>query len=185
MRTWFSHLRDSWRMPTGRGQILALGTVFKQLAAQSDVQENIITEILHYTGKEEVIEKRVAAVKCLATGILPYMGNTSCSLAGTKKANKILATTNTVASNFVDFLNDYTTDRRGDIGSLIRVEAIQAVGILLRRELETTPRSPLIHDLVGCLCRLACEKLDKVRLQAWLSLQDFWESAADLPPLER
>ncbi|KAJ5799803.1 uncharacterized protein N7518_001871 [Penicillium psychrosexuale] len=163
VRTWFSHLRDSWRMPTGRGQILALGTVFKQLGAQSDVQENIVTEILHYTGKEEVIEKRVAAVKCLATGILPYM----------------------VASNFVDFLNDYTTDRRGDIGSLIRVEAIQAVGILLRGQLETTSRPPLIQDLVGCLCRLACEKLDKVRLQAWLSLQDFWESAGDLPPLER
>ncbi|KAJ5496781.1 hypothetical protein N7463_008768 [Penicillium fimorum] len=168
VRTWFTHLRTSWRLPTGRGQILALGTVFKQLGAQSDVQEDIITEILRYTGKEELIEKRVAAVKCLATSILPY-----------------ITSTDAIASNFVEFLNDYTTDRRGDVGSLIRVEAIQAVGILLRRQLNSTPRSPLIQNLVGCLCRLACEKLDKVRLQAWLALQGFWESAGDLPRLER
>ncbi|KAJ5782992.1 hypothetical protein N7457_004766 [Penicillium paradoxum] len=165
IRTWFSHLHASWRLPTGRGQILALGAVFKQLGTQNDLQENIVAEILRYTGKEELIEKRVAAVKCLAANILPYM---SC--------------TDSVAGKFLDFLNDYTTDRRGDIGSLIRVEAIQAVSILLQKE---PNRSPLIQDLVGCLCRLACEKLDKVRLQAWIALEGFWESAGDLPPLER
>jgi hypothetical protein len=189
VRTWFSHLRASWRLPTGRGQILALGTVFKRLGAQSDLQDDIVTEILRYAGKEELIEKRVAAVKCLATDVLPYMSMLHIShlQAGwrCKGANKIPATTDKVASNFFDFLNDYTTDRRGDVGSLIRVEAIQAVGVLLQREASSTPRSPLIQNLVGCLCRLACEKLDKVRLQAWTSLQGFWESAEDLPPLER
>lgn len=98
-------------------------------------------------------------------------------------ANIETASTDELAGKFLEFLNDYTTDRRGDIGSLIRVEAIQAVGILLQRE--STSRSPLIQSLVGCLCRLACEKLDKVRLQAWLCLQGFWESARDFPPLER
>ncbi|KAJ5563572.1 Tubulin-specific chaperone D [Penicillium sp. DV-2018c] len=168
VRIWFSHLHASRRLPTGRGQILALGTVFERVRAQSDLQDDIVTELLRHTEKEELIEKRVAAVKCLATDVLPYM-----------------ATTDKVASNFLDFLNDYTTDRRGDIGSLIRVEAIQAVGILLQREASSTPRSPLVQELIGCLCRLACEKLDKVRLQAWASLQSFWETASDLPPLER
>ncbi|OQD81445.1 hypothetical protein PENANT_c027G02907 [Penicillium antarcticum] len=167
VRIWFSHLHTSWRLPTGRGQILALGAVFKQLERQSDLQDNIVTELLRYTGKEELIEKRVAAVKCLSTSILPYMRSTD-----------------TVAANFLEFLNDYTTDRRGDIGSLIRVEAIQAAGILLRRESGSTPRPPLVQNLVGNLCRLASEKLDKVRLHAWLYLQVFWESAQDLPPLE-
>ncbi|CAG7939163.1 unnamed protein product [Penicillium salamii] len=171
VRDWFSHLRTSWRMPTGRGQILALGAVFKQLGAQHDLQGSVVTELIRYTGKEELIEKRVAAVKCLATSILPHM------------AYPTAASTNELASTFLSFLNDYTTDRRGDVGSLIRVEAIQAVGVLLERE--PTSRSPLIQELVGCLCRLACEKLDKVRLQAWLCLQSFWESAADLPPIER
>ncbi|KAJ6078960.1 hypothetical protein N7467_008713 [Penicillium canescens] len=167
VRIWFSHLHTSWRMPTGRGQILALGAVFKQLEGQNDLQENIVTELLRYTGKEELIEKRVAAVKCLATSILPYMG-----------------TIDIVAANFIEFLNDYTTDRRGDIGSLIRVEAIQAAGILLQREPGSKSRSPLVQNLVSNLCRLASEKLDKVRLHAWLCLQGFWESAEDMPPLE-
>lgn len=91
----------------------------------------------------------------------------------------------TIANSFLDFLNDYTTDRRGDIGSLIRVEAIKATGILLRGKSAAATRSALDQHLVGCLCRLASEKLDKVRLQAWLSLQDFWESADDFPPLQR
>ncbi|CAG7998159.1 unnamed protein product [Penicillium olsonii] len=189
VRDWSAHLRNSWRMPTGRGQILALGAVFKQLGAECDLQGSVVTELVRYTGKEELIEKRVAAVKCLATSILPHMGMSGVSrsywvcLPVLNSAHPITASTNEIANTFLEFLNDYTTDRRGDIGSLIRVEAIQAVGILLQRE--PTSRSPLIQDLVGCLCRLACEKLDKVRLQAWLCLQSFWESAGDFPPLER
>jgi hypothetical protein len=188
VRNWFSHLRASWRMPTGRGRILALGAVFKQLGAHHTLQEDIVSELIHYTGKEELIEKRVTAVKCLAANILPYMGMLNVSSAYEascviQAANQLLASTESLANNFLDFLNDYTTDRRGDVGSLIRVEAIQAVSILLQSK--TIQRSPLIHGLVGCICRLACEKLDKVRLQAWLCLQDIWESCEDLPPLER
>ena len=32
-------------------------------------------------------------------------------------------------------LNDYTTDRRGDVGSLVRVEAIDATAVILKRGL--------------------------------------------------
>jgi hypothetical protein len=39
--------------------------------------------------------------------------------------------------------------------------------------------------LLRCLCRLAAEKLDKVRFQAWTCLQHYWEHASDLPLLER
>lgn len=72
VHTWFSHLRVSVGMPTGRGQILALGAVFKQLQAQDDLQGSIVTELLHC--KDEGIEKRTVAVRCFATGILPYTG---------------------------------------------------------------------------------------------------------------
>ena len=74
IRNWFSHLQSSWRLPSGRGQILALGAVFKQLRARLDLQENVVTELLRSAGKEELIEKRVAAVKCFATSVLPYTG---------------------------------------------------------------------------------------------------------------
>ncbi|CAL5870911.1 uncharacterized protein PFLUO_LOCUS5152 [Penicillium psychrofluorescens] len=167
VQTWFTFLNTTWKLPTGRGQILALGAVFKQFEANQDLQGNIITQLFQCTDKGELIEKRVAAVKCLATDILPHMNSV----------------TDTVANGFLGALNDYTTDRRGDIGSLIRVEAIQAADILLKREPKTSPCSTLTQELVQCLCRLASEKLDKVRLQAWLCLQNFWESASDFPPL--
>ena len=69
---WFSHLHTSLRLPSGRGQILALGAVFKQFRGCDYLQDSIITEVLRCAGKEELIEKRVAAVKCLATSILPH-----------------------------------------------------------------------------------------------------------------
>lgn len=79
-----------------------------------------------------------------------------------------LAATDALLKNVLDFLNDYTTDRRGDIGSLIRVEAIHAA-----RNLHTKTRwdTPVPQQLISCLFRLASEKLDKVRLQAWLCLE--------------
>ena len=92
--------------------------------------------------------------------------------------------TPTIADNLVEFLNDYTTNRRGDIGSLVRMEAIQAANTVLQKKTGTVDRSHA-QEIVGCLCRLAAEKLDKVRLQAWLCLQSFWESEPDFPPLHR
>ncbi|KAJ5587341.1 uncharacterized protein N7459_003106 [Penicillium hispanicum] len=165
-RSWFSHLHASWRLPSGRGQILALGTTFKQLGGRDDLKQTIITELLRSAGKEELIEKRVAAVKCFANSVVPHT-----------------ATTNIILRNILDFLNDYTTDRRGDIGSLIRVEAIQAARNLPS---DLSWDTPVLQDLIGCLFRLASEKLDKVRLQAWLCLEEcILVGSAGLSPLPR
>lgn len=87
--------------------------------------------------------------------------------------------------HIVRFLTDYTTDRRGDVGSFVRIEAIQAADIIFERLPTQETRPAYVERLVGCLCRLSAEKLDKVRLQAWLSLQKFWKSQKDFPPLER
>lgn len=65
------------------------------------------------------------------------------------------------------------------------MEAIQAAFVIIDSEREVLTRSFHVQKIVGCLCRLAAEKLDKVRLQAWLCLQGFWESANDFPPLQR
>lgn len=83
-------------------------------------------------------------------------------------------------------MTDYTTDRRGDIGSFIRIEAIKAVQIILKQTEDADESRPEHVDLfVGCLCRLAAEKLDKVRFQAWVCLQKYWGNASYLPPMER
>ena len=93
--------------------------------------------------------------------------------------------TNSNADDIMRFLNDYTTDRRGDIGSIIRVEAIQAVNITVGSKPMPTSGLPYLRPMVACVARLAAEKLDKVRFQAWLCLQMVWESSSGFPPLKR
>lgn len=69
-------------------------------------------------------------------------------------------------------LDDYTNDQRGDIGSHLRMEAIEAVDIGLQHDLlpDEKPRQALIARI----CRLAGERLDKVRIRAWQCIQNHW-----------
>lgn len=67
-------------------------------------------------------------------------------------------------------LDDYTTDQRGDVGSLVRIQAIEVVATAWRKGLlgeEVVKRELLVR-----VCRLAAEKMDKVRFHAWLCLQE-------------
>ncbi|KAF7587023.1 hypothetical protein BBP40_007845 [Aspergillus hancockii] len=155
------------RDPSEALKISVLGAIFKKIRPEDDSRQSIIRELLQCAGKDELIEKRVVAVKSLATGVLPHID-----------------VTDTIADHLIEFLNDYTTDRRGDIGSLVRLEAIQAAKIILQKASTLVSRTAQVQSIIGCLCRLAAEKLDKVRLQAWLCLQSFWESAEDFPPLQ-
>lgn len=93
--------------------------------------------------------------------------------------------TKSIADDIISFLNDYTTDRRGDVGSLIRVEAIQAVKTTVGSKPLPASGLSYLQPMVACVARLAAEKLDKVRFQAWSCLQMVWESSSDFPPLKR
>lgn len=80
IRGWFSQIQTTWKLPTARGQISSLGAVFKRVQPDSDLRLSIIETLLHCAEKEELIEKRVVAVRSLATGILPNIGMTIGSL---------------------------------------------------------------------------------------------------------
>ena len=69
-------------------------------------------------------------------------------------------------------LQDYTINQHGDVGSLVRMEAIDAVAALLRIPLVNVSDR---RDLVALVCGLAVEKLDKVRMRAWYCLQSNWD----------
>lgn len=69
-------------------------------------------------------------------------------------------------------LNDYTTNERGDVGSLIRLEAIDATAVVLKKGLLSMSER---QDIAARICGLAVEKLDKVRFRAWNCLQSNWE----------
>jgi len=69
-------------------------------------------------------------------------------------------------------MNDYTINERGDVGSLVRLEALLAMTSVWQRcGIEEHNGS---EAMTACVCdayRLALEKLDKVRLQAARCLQ--------------
>ena len=69
-------------------------------------------------------------------------------------------------------LDDYTNDQRGDIGSHLRIEAIEAVDIGLQYDL--LPEEKSRQALIARICRLAGERLDKVRIRAWRCIQNHW-----------
>ncbi|KAI5305824.1 Serine/threonine kinase [Ascosphaera pollenicola] len=163
VKIWVDDIRTVQKLDTGRGIVSALGPVFKHMAPSSEGRSIIVKELLRCTEVQEEISKRVASVKCLTTGCLPHMDNIDSLLP-----------------NLARFLNDYTTDRRGDIGSLIRLEALESVATVLKAK---GPRR--IESLCPFVVRLAVEKLDKVRYQAWSCLQLIWQSSVQFPPLER
>ncbi|KAI1946891.1 hypothetical protein LOZ12_003264 [Ophidiomyces ophidiicola] len=168
VQQWLHNIQASWKSATGRGQIAAVGSVFKQIPADSEGRCLILNELLRSTAQGELILKRSSAVKYIITGILPY----------TDSIERLLI-------HFQSFLNDYTTDRRGDIGSFIRLEAIDAVNFIIKSKLPLSLINTHIYSLMKCITRLAAEKLDKVRFKAWKCLELFWESETTLPPLQR
>lgn len=81
----------------------------------------------------------------------------------------------TVAQAIHTGLTDYTIDERGDIGSLVRLQALTCVSYLLSLNL-IGPDSDECRLLQSDILRLSLEKLDRVRGRAAESRQ------RDLPP---
>lgn len=90
-----------------------------------------------------------------------------------------------ISGHLIAFLNDYTTDRRGDIGSFIRIEALEAVKVILKMKQYGGTYPSYIQDLIASVVHLASERLDKVRFNAWTCLEIFWINTPKLPPLHR
>ncbi|KAK3996145.1 putative tubulin-specific chaperone D [Cladorrhinum sp. PSN332] len=63
-------------------------------------------------------------------------------------------------------LDDYTTNARGDVGSLVRLQAIRATTALWQEESSVSLITPLFLPIL----RLAAEKLDRVRTEAQVAL---------------
>lgn len=58
------------------------------------------------------------------------------------------------------------------MGSLIRLEAIDATAVVLKKGLLCMRES---QDMAARICGLAVEKLDRVRFRAWNCLRDNWD----------
>ncbi len=84
----------------------------------------------------------------------------------------ILVITRNLVKALIVCLDDYTTDQRGDVGSLVRIAAVDAVSTVLKKNLLNLCDRQV---LAAKVCGLAVEKLDKVRWRAWSCLQSSWD----------
>ncbi|KAI9800273.1 MAG: hypothetical protein M1833_003387 [Piccolia ochrophora] len=158
-----AHSDSSGKLASNNRQIgstKVLGAVFAFLGPSSNghllEEQQLVVDILVSNASPNAdIESRAASIRSLATGPI---------------SSEIL--TSEMVSVLEKCLDDYTIDARGDIGSLVRLEAIQAIatagehGLLSRVVLE--------ERLLRKVARLSAEKLDKVRANSWTCLYKTW-----------
>ena len=163
--------------------IAALSAAYEMLAPDNHILANIVENFLRLLGPDLEIETRVWTIRSLkACAISDRM---KFRKEGTSPIDADLSEDETEGHMLVvdkifpaisQCLDDYTTDQRGDIGSLLRLEAICAANEILQhlneKQLKPALRTTLLHRLL----RLATEKLDKVRNQAWRCLVDNYQN---------
>ncbi|KAI5373741.1 hypothetical protein J4E82_007554 [Alternaria postmessia] len=76
-----------------------------------------------------------------------------------------------IASALHIALNDYTITERGDVGSLVRLEALKTGQLAWTCDLLTGRRNEREYDIFADVTRLSLEKLDKMRMIAYQVLQ--------------
>ncbi|KAI9777363.1 MAG: hypothetical protein M1835_005261, partial [Candelina submexicana] len=158
IRSWIKSLDEDWKeRPRGAyrgfGHVAALGAVFahfsdgKHIDGVTPEQGLIIDSLVARTVPTMPVELRVTAIQSLATVITASMVRSICTS-----------------------LEDYTVDQRGDIGSWIRLAAIDAVAASSKHGAVDSSLGQ--NELFAGVCRLAAERLDKVRIRAWACLQE-------------
>lgn len=87
------------------------------------------------------------------------------ALEGDDEGTADASTIDTIAQAIHTGLNDYTIDERGDVGSLVRLQALICVDLMLSRRLlpEASENLSILH---ADILRLSLEKLDRVRARA-------------------
>lgn len=77
--SWVEKVHATFRSSTGRGPIAALGAVFDAVPTDGRLRQLIIDELVKCTDEEDDIDRRVAAVRCLAVNVFPRTGTWSGS----------------------------------------------------------------------------------------------------------
>lgn len=148
------------------GHVIALGSAYgvaisSQASALTDLQRRILHTITFRCTSAVAIEARTVALRALDTLLKTCQEVTKKTLSPRAADVK-----GRIVSALHVALNDYTVTERGDVGSLVRLEALNAVrtgsSAGLFRDQAAVPSRQIYADVL----RLSLEKLDKVRARA-------------------
>jgi hypothetical protein len=161
-----------------KGRLQAVGSVFWLLPSKES--NSTMSLALNYLGQfirgQWPIETKINAMDSMKKVLL-----TSSSLHEGVESLLSVSQKDTITAEILTGLNDYTVDQRGDIGSTLRFKSIEAAEAYTR---VVDSSSSFSRPLIQNVARLAAEKLDKLRLQAWLLLQVIWKQQSNFPPLK-
>ena len=150
---------------THGGHLLALASLHRSDHLDGVTKEKIIDTLTSTATAKIDIDTRVVALEGITKVI-----------SGTPPNQPIQ---DTLTETIRAALQDYHTDQRGDVGSLLRLEAINTVKAAFERgTLQVTEGG---MNLLQFVCILAGERLDKVRARAWDCLATCWR--VDLSPV--
>lgn len=154
------------------GQAVALGASYGTLASWGNntaraALGNRIVKILTFRCTAAVaVEARTVALRALGTLLSGSLAARSC--ASTYIAMDAEAQ---IGSALHVALNDYTITERGDVGSLVRLEALNTVRCAWTSGRLQDEESEWGHKIYANVLRLSLEKLDKMRVTAAHVLQ--------------
>lgn len=163
---WVNIISEDQGSRTGK-DIGILSTLFRVFNHMQSIRGHIMQATRTRWNMGHDIESRVAILQCLTL------------------SRAFLSNSEQFTEMVVEGLDDYTTDARGDIGSLVRTEALKAAATAWRLMDHLGDRGPLIFSaLFPKALRLAAEKLDKVRSEAQNTVAGALRSENPLTPYD-
>ncbi|KAI8942521.1 hypothetical protein NX059_000585 [Plenodomus lindquistii] len=163
------------------GQAVALGASYGTLAswdrdaAWINLQNRIVKVLTFRCTAAVAIEARTVALRALSTLLSGSPGTTTSAssyLAADAEAQ--------IGSALHVALNDYTITERGDVGSLVRLEALSTVRSAWHTGRLHNEESGRGKRIYADVLRLSLEKLDKMRVTAAQVLQDSPQREGDV-----
>ena len=146
---WVEVVTENQRGRSGQDKGI-IAVLFKIFPTVLSSQQSIIAALHKRWNIGHDIESRAAILQYLAT------------------STAITTHIESFSDIIIEGLGDYTTNARGDVGSLVRIEAVKCTNAIFQ---SSPPNHTQTNNtLYGKTLRLAAEKLDKVRIEAQLAI---------------
>ena len=143
------------------GHAIALGSAYGVSLSASELEQRILRTITFRCTAAVAIEARTVALRALNTLL-----RTCVEITEGDRSPKAIDIKERVVAALHIALNDYTVTERGDVGSLVRLEALNTVRTAGEAELFCGETTEVDDRIYADLLRLSLEKLDKVRARA-------------------
>ncbi|KAL0480493.1 tubulin-folding cofactor D [Acrasis kona] len=159
LKKYINALKEDDALSVRRGYILLLGNVPDCIISDSSQFESIINVlILRSKVEQEEIHRDADSRSSAIDSLINFVSHS-------KFFNSTNSSHSSIFQCVVDCSNDYSVDKRGDVGSFVREASMRAIDYLLTQSSSSVPVLSIQQSnaLIGILLKQQCEKIDRVR----------------------